>query len=58
MLQGWPKHFSVGQAKYSAVIMHVAMHGCEAADYLLEVLKTSDGSTRSRHALVRYAIEI
>jgi len=39
--QGWQKHFSFGQAKYSAGIMHLC-RGYEAADYLCKALKTFD----------------
>ena len=35
---GWQKHFSFGQAKYSAGVMHLC-RGCEAGDCLHEVLK-------------------
>ena len=39
--QGWQKHFSFGQAKYSAGIMHLC-RGCEAVDYLCKALTTFD----------------
>ena len=39
--QGWQKHFSFGQAKYSAGIMHLC-RGYEAADYLCKALKFFD----------------
>jgi len=41
--QGWQKHFSLGQAKYSAGVMH-SCGGCKAAYYLQKLLKTFDGS--------------
>ena len=51
--QGWQKHFSFVQAKYSAGVMHLCS-AYEAADYLLEALKTFDGSIWCvRYALVR-----
>ena len=39
MTREWQKHFSFGQAKYSAVIMHLC-RSCEAADYPCKTLKT------------------
>jgi len=35
--QGWQKHFSFVQAKYSAGAMHLC-RGCERADYPLKIL--------------------
>ena len=39
--QGWQKHFSFGQATYSADVMHLC-RGCETADYLHKALKNFD----------------
>ena len=53
MSQGWQKHFSFVQAKYSAGVIHLCS-AYEAADYVLEALKTFDGSIWCvRYALVR-----
>ena len=53
MSQERQKHFSFVQAKYSLGVTHLC-RGCEAADYLLEVLKTFDGSTLcAKHILER-----
>jgi len=60
ILLGWTrvsqerqKHFSFVQAKYSLGVTHLC-RGCKAADYLLKVLKTFDGSTLcAKHVLVR-----
>ena len=41
--QGWQKHFSFDQAKYSAGIMH-SCRGCKTADYPRKALKNFDGS--------------
>jgi len=39
--QGWQKHFSFGQAKYSAGNVHLC-RGCKAADYPCKALKIFD----------------
>ena len=42
MSQGWQKHFSFDQTKYSAGIMHLC-RSCEAADYPYKALNNFDG---------------
>ena len=53
MSQGWQKHFSFGQANYSAGVMHLC-GGCKAADYPCKALKNFGGSMLcAKHTLVR-----
>jgi len=41
--QGWQKHLSFGQAKYSLGVMQLRRH-CKTADYLHKAVKNFDGS--------------
>jgi len=50
--QGWQEHFSFGQAKYSAGVMHICV-GCEAADYPHKALNFDDSALCAKHVLVR-----
>jgi len=51
--QGWQKHFSFGQAKYSAGVMHLC-EGCKAADYPCKAPKNlGSGMLCAKHKLVR-----
>jgi len=42
--QGWQRHFSFGEAKYSAGVVHLC-GGCKAADYPHKALKYFGGRT-------------
>jgi len=45
--QGWQKHFSFGQAKQSAGIMHLS------GDYSHKAFNFDDSTLCAKHALVR-----
>ena len=49
--QGWQKHFSFGQAKYSAGYMHLC-RGCEAAD-ICKKFWCQSSRLGTKHALIR-----